>query len=62
MAEGSDGSEGVDHSGDGQAIEVAPGATGDLTYTFDEPGTLLLGCHEPGHYEAGMVATIVVVE
>ena len=42
------------------AVSVEPGATGTLEYTFDEAGELLIGCHEPGHYEAGMVAPITV--
>ena len=42
------------------AVAVEPGETGTLTYTFDEAGELLVGCHEPGHYEAGMVAPITV--
>lgn len=29
-------------------------------YTFEETGQLLAGCHEPGHYDGGMVATIVI--
>jgi uncharacterized cupredoxin-like copper-binding protein len=42
------------------AVRVEPGETGVLEYTFSEPGELLAGCHEPGHYEAGMVAPISV--
>jgi uncharacterized cupredoxin-like copper-binding protein len=36
------------------------GASGTLEYTFAEAGELLIGCHEPGHYEAGMVADVTV--
>lgn len=42
------------------AVTVEPGETGTLEYTFVEAGELLVGCHEPGHYEAGMVAPITV--
>jgi uncharacterized cupredoxin-like copper-binding protein len=42
------------------AVSVEPGERGTLEYTFDEAGELLVGCHEPGHYEAGMVAPITV--
>lgn len=42
-------------------VSVEPGATETLEYTFDRAGEVLAGCHEPGHYEAGMVATITVV-
>ena len=41
-------------------VGVEPGATETLEYTFDEAGQLLGACHEPGHYEAGMVAAITV--
>jgi uncharacterized cupredoxin-like copper-binding protein len=32
----------------------------ELKHAFTESGTVLLGCHEPGHWEAGMKATITV--
>lgn len=38
----------------GNKIEVAPGETGELEYTFDEAGELLFVCLIPGHLEAGM--------
>lgn len=41
-------------------IALGPGETGEFTYTFDEPGELLIGCHEPGHYDGGMVGRITV--
>ena len=50
---------GMQH-GDAAAIEIAPGETMTLDYAFDDPGELLIGCHEAGHYEGGMVATIEV--
>ncbi len=42
------------------AVEVAPGETRTLVYTFEETGDLLYGCHVPGHYEAGMKGIITV--
>ena len=39
---------------------VQPGETEAFEYTFIEPGELLVGCHEPGHYDGGMVASISV--
>ncbi|HET8626836.1 MAG TPA: heavy metal translocating P-type ATPase [Thermomicrobiales bacterium] len=42
------------------AVDVPPGRTATLVYTFKTPGTLLYGCHVPGHYAAGMVGTITV--
>ena len=41
-------------------ITVDPGKTGTLTYTFENAGTLIIGCHQPGHYEAGMKVMITV--
>jgi uncharacterized cupredoxin-like copper-binding protein len=41
-------------------VSVAPGATGELVYAFTRPGTILIGCHEPGHYALGMRAVITV--
>ena len=43
--------------------ELTPGTTQTLDYTFTEPapaGSLELGCHIEGHYEAGMVVPITV--
>ena len=41
-------------------ITVDPGQTGRLTYAFDKPGTIEIGCHEPGHYAAGMKVIVTV--
>jgi len=41
-------------------IAVEPGETKELTMTFEEPGETIAGCHEAGHYAAGMKATITV--
>lgn len=60
------GEEGMDHGGmthgddANDAITVEPGATGELTHTFDNSGTLLIGCHQTGHYAGGMKLTIDV--
>ncbi|MFN8053733.1 MAG: plastocyanin/azurin family copper-binding protein [Acidimicrobiales bacterium] len=51
---------GMDHSGDEAAITVQPGQTGQLSYTFDRAGTYQIGCHQPGHYAAGMRITVTV--
>ena len=42
------------------AATVKPGMSADLTMTFTGPETVLIGCHEPTHYESGMKATITV--
>jgi uncharacterized cupredoxin-like copper-binding protein len=41
-------------------IAVEPGTSKVLEHTFATAGTLLIGCHEPGHYAGGMVATVAV--
>ena len=41
-------------------ISLKAGETKDLTVTFDAPGTMIAGCHEPGHYGGGMKAMIKV--
>ncbi|MDF2740118.1 MAG: copper-binding protein [Actinomycetia bacterium] len=43
------------------ALTVPPGQTRRLTWTFDEPGIVLYGCHVVGHWAAGMKGRIVVV-
>jgi uncharacterized cupredoxin-like copper-binding protein len=47
--------------GDANAVSVPAGETVELTWVFDgETVGLLYGCHQPGHYEAGMVGDIIV--
>jgi uncharacterized cupredoxin-like copper-binding protein len=42
------------------SLWLLPGETKRLTWRFDARGTLEYGCHEPGHYEAGMYGEIVI--
>jgi uncharacterized cupredoxin-like copper-binding protein len=42
------------------AVTLAAGETKELTWRFTVPGTVLIGCHQPGHFAVGMVATIEV--
>jgi uncharacterized cupredoxin-like copper-binding protein len=47
-------------SGDlGEVSELDPGKSGKLTLTL-KPGTYILFCNVPGHYTAGMWATLTV--
>jgi uncharacterized cupredoxin-like copper-binding protein len=41
-------------------VSVPAGATVETTYRFDRPGTVLFGCHLPGHWAYGMRGTIEV--
>ena len=48
------------HGGGNPKVTVDPGKEGDLTHRFEEAGTFEIGCHEPGHYDAGMVGEITI--
>ena len=39
---------------------IPAGETVELTWTFGGEGTVLVGCHQPGHYAAGMTGRITV--
>jgi uncharacterized cupredoxin-like copper-binding protein len=41
-------------------LDLESGETGTLTWRFTESGDVLYACHEPGHYEGGMVGNIEV--
>mgnify|MGYP000330176643 CR=1 FL=1 len=49
----------MDH-GDDDALVLDPGQVGDLTHTFERSGQVQVGCHQPGHFEAGMVLDVEV--
>ncbi|MDO8390970.1 MAG: plastocyanin/azurin family copper-binding protein [Actinomycetota bacterium] len=53
------GMDGHDHAMPG-GVTVQPGATESLTYTFEDAGELEIGCHQPGHYSAGMKIDVTV--
>ncbi len=48
------------HGEGSNAISVKPGKKGQLVHTFDRPGQVLIGCHEPGHYTGGMRVSVTV--
>ncbi len=63
MREAEDDANGMDAMGteaEGDGITVDPDESGELTYTFDQLGTIEIGCHQPGHYDAGMRVTVTV--
>jgi len=41
-------------------ITVDPGKSAELTYAFDRTGAVEIGCHQPGHYAAGMKVAVTV--
>ena len=57
---GSMGGHDMGSSKEASAITVKPGEKGELATTFGDAGTYEIGCHEPGHYAAGMKVTVEV--
>ena len=52
---------GADHNHDDPNVaHVEPGQTGRLVWQFTRTGEFYYGCLVPGHFEAGMIGTIVV--
>ena len=45
---------------DPNAVVIAAGETKEITWVFPEEGTVQIGCHQPGHYAAGMVGEVAV--
>lgn len=43
------------------AVSVKPGESGELIWTFKEPGEWTMACFEAGHFEAGMKGLIKVL-
>jgi uncharacterized cupredoxin-like copper-binding protein len=58
--EADEGMHGMGSEDEGDGITVEPGDSGELTHTFHESGTVEIGCHRPGHYDAGMRVNIAV--
>lgn len=50
------------HAGEAAPLVLAPGESGEVTMSF-EPGmaSTIIGCHVPGHWEAGMRLDVNVV-
>lgn len=48
----------MEHDDDMRTVE--PGDSVEMIHTFDEAGPVQVGCHQPGHFEAGMVMDIAV--
>jgi plastocyanin len=51
----------ADRPGTPEVADIGMMETRSITYTFDGPGPYAFACHAPGHYEAGMAGTIVLV-
>jgi cation-transporting ATPase V len=48
------------HHHHGAEVSVNSGREASLAYTFSQAGTVIIGCHVPGHYAQGMRATVTV--
>lgn len=57
MAEG--GMSGMGHD-EPNVLSLEAGESGELTWRFTAPASILYGCHEAGHYDAGMVGTLTI--
>jgi uncharacterized cupredoxin-like copper-binding protein len=55
-----DGTEPFHEPRDGE-LSVGPDEQAVTTYVFDEPGTVEMACHLPGHYAFGMRGEVEVV-
>ena len=51
----------ADTEGTPEVADIAMMQTKSLTYTFTGSGPFAFACHAPGHHEAGMVGSIVVL-
>jgi uncharacterized cupredoxin-like copper-binding protein len=51
----------ADKEGTPEVADILAGKSKSLTFTFDGPGPYAFACHEPGHFEAGMLGYIIVV-
>lgn len=60
MAEGGDMEGMMEPEGQLAAVELEPGESVEVTVTFPEAGEMPFGCHEPGHFDAGMFGTVTI--
>ena len=49
------------HHGEVAAITLDPGVSSEMVIEFAEAGEVWIGCHLPGHYDAGMAASFAVI-
>lgn len=59
---GHDDADSDDGHDEAASLLLQPGESGEVTMTFDDPGvtTTIIGCHVPGHWEAGMRVDVTV--
>ena len=54
------GSDGMGGHGEGHGVTIDPGDLDSLTHTFKAGDMLVIGCHQAGHYAAGMKVAVTV--
>jgi uncharacterized cupredoxin-like copper-binding protein len=50
----------MDMHDDPNTLVLEPGETKEMTWNMTETGEILFGCHQTGHYAAGMKGTVVI--
>lgn len=50
----------MDMDDEANSVTLEGGETKELNWTFEEAETVIFGCHQPGHYGAGMKGTVTV--
>ncbi|MEO5574180.1 MAG: plastocyanin/azurin family copper-binding protein, partial [Gammaproteobacteria bacterium] len=55
-----EGTEAHEDAGETNEIELGVGETKELIWAFNSAREVEFSCHQPGHYEAGMLGTIAV--
>ncbi|MCF7535307.1 cupredoxin domain-containing protein [Pseudomonas petrae] len=55
------GAAGMKHD-DPNSVLVEPGKTAELTWTFTDATGLEFACNIPGHYQAGMVGKVAIIQ
>jgi uncharacterized cupredoxin-like copper-binding protein len=51
----------ADKEGTPEVADIGRGQTKTLTFTFTGPGPYAFACHEPGHFEVGMLGYVIVI-
>lgn len=61
MDHGATGHAGMQHD-DPNMVMVEPGQRAELTWAFSQSTPIQFACNVPGHYQAGMLGTLTIVE
>lgn len=50
----------MDMHSEPNVFSLEPGETKELTWHFTDSGSIIFGCHQPGHYAAGMKGSVLI--